>query len=113
MITISETIPRGKMAQFHSILKQTGGRYVSNPCFYAESVRVSYIAGDYERHKEMWARVTIRIVEFDRRNVLRRMLNRARVMIKNGKAKLVGRTGKCFMGKVAFKLENKPRLDSY
>lgn len=55
-VQITERIPIDKMEHFHSILCNTGGRYLRNPFILWETVEVCYEPGDYDAHLYAWDR---------------------------------------------------------
>lgn len=48
----NERVPRDRFAQFHTILCETGGRYLSNPRESGDYVCVDYAPGDYRAQQE-------------------------------------------------------------
>jgi len=78
-VKVSESVPRGKMEQFHEILKACGGRYLANPFVVGESVVVHY---EYERveacneHGSRWRRITEDVREVRRDQWWRKLVRR-------------------------------------
>jgi predicted SprT family Zn-dependent metalloprotease len=66
-ITSSWFIPSEKFKQFDEILKNTGGRYLSNPTQNrgGSMVHVHFEYGDYEEHNRQWELITTPIKEVD------------------------------------------------
>lgn len=66
MIRVNTQIPSERFKQFHEILCETGGRYLSNPRLSGDHIIVHYQPGDYEKEQHVYRMVTTPIVETNR-----------------------------------------------